>query len=128
LYGIYDVESFVRAGRDVPPLSTDESRWKKVILQTPTGVVVQVMTDAWPWPWYRAAYDPQKKTLMLLDSATRVPRGEFVYSQLGSNEVVLDGTLDGEPLVVRLTRVNTDLFPLLRDTFSWVHEISPSNQ
>lgn len=128
VYGIYDVESFVRAGRVIPPLSTDGSRWKRVILQTPTGVVVQVMTDTWPWPWYRATYDPQTKTLLLLDSTTKGPRGKFVYSQLNRDDVVLDGTLDGEPLVVRLVRVNTDLFPLLTDTFSWIHEIAPSNQ
>src|SRR4029453_16965703 len=64
LYGIYNVDAFVRAGREVPPLATDGSRWKKVILQTPTGVVVQVMTDTWPWPWYRATYNPTTKTLL----------------------------------------------------------------
>jgi len=128
LYGVYDVDAFVRDGRDVLPLTTDETRWKKVILQTPTGVVVQVMTDAWPWPWYRAAYDQDKKTLSLFDVQTRKPRGGFAYSQVDNDHVILDGTLDGQPLLVHLSRLDVASLPLLRDPFSWVHEVPPSDQ
>jgi hypothetical protein len=43
VYGIFDVERFTRNGREVPPAATDGSRWRKVVLQTPTGVVIQVI-------------------------------------------------------------------------------------
>jgi hypothetical protein len=51
-----------------------------------------------------------------------------MYSQLDSDHVILDGTLENEPLMVRLSRVNVGSLPLLSDTFSWVHEVSPSTQ
>ncbi len=34
LYGLYDVEEFRRGGQEIPPLTTDASRWKRVVLQT----------------------------------------------------------------------------------------------
>jgi hypothetical protein len=128
LYGIYNVDTFVRSGRVVPPLETDGSRWKKVILQTPTGVVVQVMTETWPWPWYRATYNPTTKTLSLFDAQTRAPRGDFTYSQIDTNHVILDGTLEHEPLTLHLSRVNVASLPLLSAPFSWIHEVPPSSQ
>ena len=45
LYGIWDVELMTIDGELRPPLVTDGSRWRRVIMQSPTGVAFQRMND-----------------------------------------------------------------------------------
>ena len=46
LYGLYDVETFTRNGKDVLPLTTEATRWRKVIIEFPGFVNVKMMNDA----------------------------------------------------------------------------------
>lgn len=126
LYGIYEVERFTRSGREVPPLATDGSRWKKLILQTPTGVGVQLMTDT--TAFYRAKYTSEKHTLELLDATAKSSIGQFSYFQPDEQHLVLTGILGNEPLQIHLSRVDLSGFRLMKSRFSWTHETPPSNQ
>jgi hypothetical protein len=131
VYGIFDVETFTRNGTEVPPVATDASRWRKVVLQTPTGVVVQSMSDA--SLFYRATYNANGHTLALLGEAQlyrdgrlgsmdKSRSGAFIYSQPDKDHLVLDGNLGTDVLSIRLSRVNLAEFPLLSERYSWTHE------
>ncbi len=128
VYGIFRVEAFIRNGREVQPLATDPSRWGRVVLQTPTGVVVQFMDET--GLFYRAKYDTGSHTLALRTEMTyrngrwhstnERKSGSFSYYQPDKDQLVLEGTLSGESLVIRLSRINHAEFPLMHDRFSWI--------
>jgi hypothetical protein len=132
VYGIYRVEGFIRNGREVLPLTTYPTRWSKVVLQTPTGVVAQLMDET--GVLYRAKYEVGSHTLALRAQltyrngrwrSTDEPKsGSFSYYQPDKDHLVFDGTLSGEPLVIRLSRINHAEFPLVQDRFSWIHDPS----
>jgi hypothetical protein len=46
LYGLYQVESFVWHGKELPPLTTDAVRWKTMIAQVPQIVQIRMMDDS----------------------------------------------------------------------------------
>jgi hypothetical protein len=50
--------------------------------------------------------------------------GSFSYYQPDKDHLVFDGTLSGESLVIRLSRINHAEFPLVHDRFSWIHDPS----
>lgn len=128
VYGIFRVEGFIRNGQEVQPLATDPSRWGKVVLQTPTGVVVHLMNET--GLFYRAKYEVSSHTLTLRAQLTyqngrwrsidEPKTGSFSYYQPDKDHLVFDGTLSGESLVIRLSRIDHAEFPLVHDRFSWI--------
>src|SRR5580698_738008 len=46
LYGIYEVQEFVRNGQSLPPLLTDAYRWRMIVFQFPSTCVVKLMDDS----------------------------------------------------------------------------------
>jgi hypothetical protein len=129
VYGIFEVEGFVRNGRELPPAATDGSRWRKVVLQTPTGAVVQLMTDA--GLFYGTKYNVNSHTLALLGEMPyrngkwglmdKSKTGSFIYSQPDKDHLVLNGTLGADLLSIHLARIDLAEFPLLRERSSWTH-------
>lgn len=45
IYGIYDVESFVRDGKEAPPLTTDR-RWRTFIATYPASIQIKMLDDS----------------------------------------------------------------------------------
>lgn len=118
LYGLYDVEGFRLNGQEVAPLTTDATRWKRVILQFPTNATVRMMDDS--TRGFQATYDTAQSRLTLTapDKANSV----FQYSKPDSNHVVLEGKLKQDSLVVRLRRVDAQQFLLMQRGFHWINE------
>jgi hypothetical protein len=116
LYGLYDVESFQRNGQEIPPLLTDTSRWKRVILQIPTSASVVRMDDS--ARGFAAEYDTGNHRLTLTSQGTTKQQVVYQYSQPDPDHVVLDG----DSLVVRLKRVDTSKFLLMSRGFNWINE------
>lgn len=119
IYGLYDVESFRRNGQEVPPLLTDGSRWKRVILVIPGSVAVRMMDDS---PrGFASQYDAANSRLTLITQPGK-QENVFQYSRPGPDRVVLEGTLQGEHLVVGLRRVDPQKFLLVNRGFHWINE------
>ncbi|HEV2444317.1 MAG TPA: hypothetical protein VGS58_00285 [Candidatus Sulfopaludibacter sp.] len=118
LYGLYEVESFRRNGQDVPPLLTDATRWKRVILQTPAFAALRLMDDS-PRS-FGAEYDAANKRLTLTTPDKQ--KNVFQYSQPDADHVVLEGRLGGANLVVGLRKVDVQKFLLVNRGFHWINE------
>jgi hypothetical protein len=119
LYGLYDVEGFRLNGQEVAPLTTDTTRWKRVILQFPTNASVRMMDDS--TRGFEAAYDTAQNRLTLTtpDKASSV----FQYSKPDPNHVVLEGNLKQDALVVRLRKVDPQQYLLMKRGFHWINEL-----
>jgi hypothetical protein len=119
LYGLYEVEGFSRNGKEIPPLTTDTTRWKRMILQYTTAASVRMMNDS--AKNFGAEYDAANNRLTLITQADK-QKHVFQYSRPDSEHVVLDGKLNQDQLVVRLRRVDTQKFLLLNRGFNWINE------
>jgi uncharacterized membrane protein YphA (DoxX/SURF4 family) len=121
LYGIWEVTEFTTDGTLRPPLTTDETRWQRLVFDTPGTVTYQRMdgelVDA------IAAAGPNTLTLTQ-QSGTDVaaPMATFTVDQTTPDRLRLDGRLDGRPVTISLRRQPLDGFLLLNRGFHWVQE------
>jgi hypothetical protein len=112
LYGLYDVETFPRNGQELPLLTTDATRWKKVVIQSPGYLGVRMMDDK-P-KGFQADYDEKKSTIVLGAPGGKGPKSVFAYSRPDPDHVPLQGALEGDTLSVRLRKIDTSKFLLTR--------------
>jgi hypothetical protein len=119
LYGIYDVEVYVRNGETLPPLTTDATRWRRVIFSA-GSVSVKTMTDT-PL-FYRADFDPAKKTVTLHDAKDKNNNWTLAYARPDADHLTIEGLLAKEPVSARLLRVDESKFLLVNRGFHWINE------
>jgi hypothetical protein len=116
LYGLYEVESFTRNGVEIPPLTTDTTRWKRVIVQSAAAVSIRMMDDS--ARVYSTMYDAAKNNLTLTASADKTKKDVFTYAWLDANHVLLTG----DTQTVKLRKVDPSKFLLVNRGFHWINE------
>ncbi len=128
LYGIWNVTEFTLDGRSLPPLTTDETRWRRLVLDT-RKAAYQKMDDSFV-PAV-ATVDTGTNTLTLtgppLDE--QAPPSEmppftytFSFEQPAADQLVLRGEYDGRPATLTMTALDPDTFPLRDGDFHWIQE------
>ena len=120
LYGMWNVEHMTIDGELRPPLVTDENRWRRVIMQTPTAAVFQRMNDT--FDRYSAEFDKDGKTLKVTSADGKIS-SSLTYSRPAADSLVLDGTLDGRPVHLELKQVDLNTFLLNSRGFHWIQEV-----
>lgn len=87
LHGIWVAERFVVGGRELPPLVTDDTRWRKLIVSE-RGIVIRYMTDR--RLYFRAAQvDAESQTIII---PIGIVRRTWTYQRSG-DELVVRGEL-----------------------------------
>ncbi|MEV6275940.1 DoxX family protein [Nocardia sp. NPDC051832] len=123
LYGIWDVTEFSADGRALPPLTTDEFRWQRLIVDIPgrtqqrTGLAFQRMNGTLVPA--RGEVNAAERTIAMPGIAT------FAYHSPTPELLFLQGDLNGLSVTVSLTRHNLDDFRVRRPGFHWVQESLP---
>jgi len=75
LYGLYEVESFTRNGVEQPPLTTDTTRWKRVIVQSASAMSIRMMDDS--ARAYSTNYDATRNSITLIAAADKTRKNCF---------------------------------------------------
>ncbi len=119
LYGLYEVESFIRNGVELPPLTTDATRWKRVIVQSSTAMWIRMMDDS-PGG-YSTSYDAPR-SITLIAAADKTRKNVFAYSWPDPNHLVLTGALLNDALSVKLRKVDPSKLLLVNRGFHWINE------
>ena len=123
LYGIYDVEGFRRNGQEVPPLTNDQRRWKRIVMESPRVVRVQLMDDS--LDRYRAEYDRGAARLTLFKGGPNSePSSVFAWSVSGADHLELNGRAGADMLVLSLKRIDRSRFLLMNRGFHWIQRNS----
>lgn len=117
LYGIYQVEEFIRNGQPAPPLATDATRWKTMVVEYPGSISIRYMDDQWRHP--RATYDPKKGELTVV-TAGKVSN-VLSCQRPDPEHLVLQGSFKGEEIAVRFRRQDDTQFPLMKSRFRWIN-------
>ena len=135
LHGIWDAEEFAIDGKILPPLLTDQRRWRRVIVEDRDTkfcqVDVQTMTGS--DDRRQAEVDRTKRVIR----ATKGPAEsldplEFIYTLPEPKLLILEGVSSdthGKKVKIRakLRRFDEAQFPLLNRGFHWINE-APFNR
>ncbi len=129
LYGIWTVSEFSRDGQVVPPLTTDQNRWRRLVVDV-TGMAYQKMDDS--LVPVVGTVDTEAHTLTLSASpganpgvmaeATPTQIASFTFTQETPDRLRLDGQLDGHTVTLSLEQVDLDSFPLRSTEFKWIQD------
>jgi len=122
LYGIWEVDSFVRGHEALPALVGDSVRWRRLVFSYPGGASVRLLNDS--TRGYRVTADTVKHTLVLSsrrDSSFKLP---LAYARGGArnDSLRLDGIVKGDSLHVRLHRLDESKFLLVSRGYHWINE------
>jgi hypothetical protein len=117
LYGIWAVREFSVDGRPLPPLTTDQTRWQRVVFDKPGALTYQRMNGD------------------LVDATTEIgadtitvsaPGGgvlaDLTVSRPTAQQLHLAGTVQGRPVQMTLDQVDVNQFTLRNRGFHWVQE------
>lgn len=121
LYGIWEVDSFVRGHEALPALVGDSVRWRRLVVSYPGAASVRLLNDS--TRGYRVTADTVKHTLVLSsrrDSSFKLP---LAYARGVRNDSLrLDGIVNGDSLHVRLHRLDETRFLLVSRGYHWINE------
>jgi hypothetical protein len=120
LYGLYDVERFVRDGVDVPPLVTDSTRWRYVIVEYPGSMAVRSMTGS--RRGFAARVDTVLRHVTLRSPRDSTHTSILAYAPAGPGRLRFTGAVDGDSLDVIVRRHDASEFLLVNRGFHWINE------
>lgn len=128
--GVYEIESFERDGVVLPPLLTDESRWRRLVVESESLAIVHSMTGA--MRGFGLVLDAEAKTLDLTPRPPRTPDGaalegpsprySFRYEESEPGRFRFEGEFEGSRIVFVALRKTRDDFLLTSRGFHWISE------
>ncbi len=119
LYGIWSVTDFTRDGQRLPPLLTDQNRWRRVVVDYTGALVYQRMDDT--LVTVEAKADPHTHRMVLLTATPQpAPLGTLTFQQPAPDKALLTGEFEGHQVTISLDRVDPDRLPLRSTGFHWV--------
>ena len=120
LYGIWNITEMQIDGQTRSPLVTDYDRWRRLVIQSAVGIMLQRMDDT--FVGYGAKVDMTAKTIALTKAADKAWNARFTFEQPTRERLVLAGTLDGHSLRMKTELVDHTKFLLVSRGFHWVQE------
>jgi uncharacterized membrane protein YphA (DoxX/SURF4 family) len=123
-YGVWEVESFVRNGETLPPLTTDPDRWQRVIINKRGGLGLRRMNGA--RASYKLTTDPAQHTLTLVTDPLAAPV-TLAVTELADDQIELTGQIDDQLVTARLRKMDESKQLLITRGFRWINE-APFNR
>ena len=108
LYGIYDVEEFVRAG--VAVAKDDDARWQRVVIAERETAAIQSATGS--LQRYSFRVDALAHTLTLTPAQDKGEPLTLRYSQEADGRLIVDGNIRGDAVKARLHAADLTKFTL----------------
>ena len=117
--GIYDVKSFIRNGDTIPPLLTDASRWKRLVVDINENILYSM----------KDMYLPQKVELDTLKSVATISlyndpekKCELKYRAVNKDSLVFSGTLFKDSVFITFKKFDLSKYTLVNRGFHWINE------
>ena len=120
LYGLYEVESFERNGTELPPLTTDSTRWDKLAIDWKDRAMIQYMNGKRSWSNFIP--DSTAGTILYYTNADTMAKDTFIYRWTDSTHIHLEGIHQGDTLYVRMKTKKKEDFLLMNRGFNWINE------
>jgi hypothetical protein len=120
LYGVWNVDRMYVDGIERSPLITDWGRWRRVLIQTSSGLTFQRMDDT--FAGYPGKYDMPAKTIALTKPSDKTWKASFTFQRPDNDHMTLDGRMDGHQVKLQLTLFDRRKFLLVGRGFNWIQE------
>jgi len=120
LYGIWDVEQQSVDGQLRAPLMTDAGRWRRAVFDSPARVTFQRIDDS--FAGHGVTIDMKHKTLVLSDNQDKNWKAIFTFNRPTTDQMTLDGTMDGHAVHLQLKLVDRNQFVLVGRGFHWIQD------
>jgi hypothetical protein len=117
IYGIYEVDEFVRNGQVAPPLTTDPTRWRTAIFDPAAPLTVRFMNDS--TQKFPMGADAGAKVLSIVSGGKE---DRLSWREPDGDHLVLEGQLMGDQVAIKLHKVDEAKFLLVRRGFHWINE------
>ncbi len=124
-YGIWEVETFIRNGDTIPPLTTIKDRWRYMIMETKGRTGIKKMNDS--IDIYHFKVDSTKNYISIYKKDKTEAINNFSFEQKDNLYLKIKGLLDQDSLKVHLKAKDLKDFTLINRGFHWVNE-SPYNK
>ncbi|MBN8855232.1 MAG: hypothetical protein BGO55_24495 [Sphingobacteriales bacterium 50-39] len=120
LYGVYNVQTFVRNEDTLPPLMTDARRWRRFIVTRYGRSGVQLMNDS--EQFYINKPDTMNRRIGLSGILDTSLKADFAYTFYGKDQVLLAGRWMGDSVRMTLKGFDTDSLLLVQRGFHLINE------
>jgi hypothetical protein len=120
LYGIWNIDEMSVDGQARSPLFTDKDRWRRVVFDFPNFTSFQRPDDT--FTGYGSAINEKDHTIGLTKPADKNWKASFTYSRPAPDQLVLNGSMDGHQVQMKLKLMDRDKFNLVNRGFHWINE------
>ena len=120
LYGAYFVKSFVVNNDTVPPLMTDSTYWKHLIIQWGEYAQIKFLNDT--TRGYSMTIDTVARTLYLKQRLDTTNKSLLSYQLVDEKNMLLKGTIKNDSVAILLNRKTDKDFRLMNRGFRWINE------
>ena len=119
LYGIYNTELLVRNNDTIPPLITDTTMWKQLVIQVDKFAAVKMMNDT--LKRFNFIVDTTKKSISVYQGMDTLNKSMLAYT-LDSTCLTLTGKYKGDEVLMRFRKYDLNRFLLLNRGYNWINE------
>lgn len=120
LYGLYNVETFIKNRDTLKPLTTDTVRWNKLMISYEASAQIKLMNDS--MKYYSFKPDVKKQTIVASTYADTVNKYHLTYTLEKPDIMILKGTWKKDSIYVKMRKVDPKSFRLINRGFHWVNE------
>ena len=131
LYGIYNVETFIKNKDTLPPLTTDTARWKQMVIEYPGYVWFKSMADS--TNGFVIKLDTIKHMAVLHSYKDSTKTFGFNYSKPDKDHLIFTGyapylfdkkfrDFKTDSTVIMMKRFDENKFRLVNRGFHWINE------
>jgi uncharacterized membrane protein YphA (DoxX/SURF4 family) len=120
LYGIYNIETFVRNRDTVLSLTTDTTRWRQLMVSYPGYAFIKTMNDSTKGFAFNA--DTVSKKIEMFSYSDTTKRSSFVYSVPKENVLLFMGKVNDDSVEIEMKKYDLNKFRLVSRGFHWVNE------
>ncbi len=120
LYGIYNIESFIKNNDTLPPLTTDTTRWSRMIVRRWNGAGVYLMNGS--WSSYVFKTDTVTKKIEMFSRKDTINKYFLNYALPDTAHLVMWGKFKDDSIYVKMKKVNIDTFKLVKWRTTWMRK------
>jgi hypothetical protein len=120
LYGIWNVDEMSVDGQARSQLFTDKDRWRRVVFDFPTFASFQRPDDT--FTGYGSTIDEKDHSIALTKGADKNWKASFTYTRPAPDQLVMNGSMDGHQVEMKLKLMDRDKFMLVNRGFHWINE------
>jgi hypothetical protein len=120
LYGIWNVDEMTVDGQIRSALFTDHDRWRRVVFDFPTFASFQRPDDT--FSGFSSAIGEKDNTLTLTKGADKNWKASFTYARPAPDQLLLNGSMDGYQVQMKLKLLDRNKFTLVNRGFHWINE------